>query len=236
MRAFLNCNLTLSVFSSTLKISNGLCDLSENLFISKPKRFTNVTSKIMKIINLVGIGVVLLASWSCSSSKVSLKQTETGPSGVLSKEDQLALNIHDEVNRYRVSEGMPALKFHSGLTRVARSHSRFMRDNAGKFSIEGRLISHYGIDARRMLVDKKYGIEEMAENVIASHDMGQGNDLAAKMVRGWLRSPNHRHNIRSQWANSGMAVEFDSEGRVFVTHLLGSPKSQVLRVGGPSGW
>lgn len=190
----------------------------------------------MKIINLVGVGIVLLASWSCSSSSVALKQTATKPFGALSKEEQLALKIHDEVNRYRVSEGMPALQLHQGLTRVAQTHSRFMRDNAGKFSLEGRLISHYGMDARRVLVEKKYGIEEMGENVIASHDMGQETDLAAKMVQGWLRSANHRHNIRSKWANSGMAVEFDSEGRVFVTHLFGSAKSQVLRVGGPTGW
>lgn len=146
------------------------------------------------------------------------------------------MQIHDEVNRYRLSEGLDSLDYHHGLTKVARGHSRFMRDNAGKFSIEGRLISHYGMDARKMVVEKSYGIDEMGENVIASHDMGQGSDLAAKMVRGWLNSPNHKHNIRSKWANSGMAVEFDDEGRVFVTHLFGSAKSQVLRVGGPSGW
>lgn len=189
----------------------------------------------MKIINLIGIGVLLIASWSCSNSKVALKQADQQTSPT-TKEEQLALQIHDEVNRYRVSEGLSELKYHHGLTKIARGHSRFMRDNAGKFGLEGRLISHYGMDARRLLVERAYGLDEMGENVIASHDMGQGSDLAAKMVRGWLRSPNHKHNITSQWANSGMAVEFDEEGRVFVTHLFGSAKSQVLRVGGPAGW
>ena len=63
--------------------------------------------------------------------------------------------------------------------------------------------------------------------------MGQGTDLAAKMVRGWLTSPNHRHNLNSKWSQTGIAVSYDQQGRAFVTQLFGSNPSQMSTVGGP---
>jgi uncharacterized protein YkwD len=111
-----------------------------------------------------------------------------------------------------------------------------MRNNAGRFEVEGQLISHYGIDGRRVLAREKYEIDSIGENVIASHDMGQDMGLPKTMVDGWLRSPNHKYNLDSKWSNSGLAVCFDDNGRAFVTHLFGTKKKMINKVGGPSGW
>lgn len=190
----------------------------------------------MKTIKLLGSVGVALVVCSCGSSKVAVKQTEESPLRASNSEERLALEIHNEVNRYRQSQGLKSLRFHAGLGRMSKSHSDYMRDNAGSFSVDGKLISHYGFDGRRTLADRKYRIESLSENVIASFDMGQDTGLAAKMVRGWLRSPNHRANIHSKWALSGVGVSFDKEGRAFVTQSFGSNPSQVLTVGGPSDW
>ncbi|GHC50817.1 CAP domain-containing protein [Roseibacillus persicicus] len=192
----------------------------------------------MKNIKLLGIVGVALVACSCSSSNVAVKQTETESSSLRASnsEERLALEIHNEVNRYRTGKGLSSLKFHAGLGRMSKKHSDYMRDNAGSFSVDGRLISHYGFDGRRTLADRKYRIESLSENVIASFDMGQGTDLAAKMVRGWLNSPNHKANLDSKWEQTGIGVSFDKEGRAFVTQTFGSDPSQVLTVGGPSQW
>lgn len=191
----------------------------------------------MKTIKLIGIVGVVVLSASCSSSNIAIKSTgEEVVVASSSNEERLALKIHDEVNAYRQSVGLSPVKHHAGLAKLASQHSNFMRDNAGRFSIEGKLISHYGLNGRRVLAQKKYGIESIGENVIASYEMGQGDNLAKTMVAGWLRSPNHKHNIDASWANSGLSVRFDDDGRVFVTQLFGAKKPMVTKLGGPTSW
>ena len=155
-----------------------------------------------------------------------------------SRERELANDVFMEVNNYRVSQGLKALKPHNGLTKMAKPHSNYMMNHAGEFSVDAQkgLISHYGSDARATMAKRKYHIGAFSENVIASYEMGQGSDLAKKMVQGWITSPNHLHNMRSKWDRTGVAVSFDDEGRAFVTQLFGSEPSQILTVGGPSQW
>ena len=188
----------------------------------------------MRFIKLLGVITAVLLASSCSSSQIAVKQA-SAHSGSTSSEDQLTKAIHLEVNRYRVGKGLNPLKFHKGLAKIAKPHSNYMRDNAGSFSVDGKkkLITHYGFDARVVLANRKYRIESLSENVIASYDMGQGTDLAAKMVRGWLTSPNHRHNLNSKWSQTGIAVSYDQQGRAFVTQLFGSNPSQMSTIGGP---
>lgn len=188
--------------------------------------------KIVKKLLVVGAAGLLA---SCSSSQVAVKKTSSVSKASSSEEGRLAAEVHKEVNRYRASKGLNELKFHNGLSKLAKTHSNYMKTHAGSFSVDGQknLITHYGFDARCTLASKKYRIESLSENVIASYKMGQGTDLGGKMVRGWLTSPNHRHNLNAKWSQTGIAVTFDDQGRAFVTQLFGSAPSNLLPVGGP---
>ncbi|MGJ8723725.1 MAG: CAP domain-containing protein [Roseibacillus sp.] len=192
----------------------------------------------MKYLKLSGIVAAALLACSCSTSSVAVKETSLVNSNSSSRERHLASSIHQEINRYRATQGLKALKLHSGLTKLAKPHSNYMMTNAGSFSVDSQksLITHYGFGARSTMANRKYQIESLGENVIASYEMGQGTDLAAKMVRGWLTSPNHKHNIHSKWTRTGIAVSFDARGRAFVTQLFGTEPSQLLKVGGPAQW
>ena len=186
---------------------------------------------------LLGMLGAVMASWSCSSSSgVALKDSSSNETVVRSRsssqEASFAKALHREVNNYRVSQGLTPLNYHQGLERVARGHSRFMKQRAVE-STGGKLTTHYGIDSRRLLVKKKYGMEAMSENVIVSYELGQGENLAKTMVKNWIGSKVHRMNITDKWANTGVSVEFDDQGRVFVTQVFGSAKSKVAPVGGP---
>ncbi len=188
-----------------------------------------INMKIFKTCALVSVGLFLA---SCGSSSVALTSTTTHQ-GSSSREDRLTQAIHEEVNRYRVSKGLKPLKYHRGLAKLAKPHSDYMKKHAGSFTVYGKknLVSHYGFEARKTLAEKKYQIESLNENVIASHGLGQGEDLAAKMVRGWLRSENHRHNLNSKWSTTGIAVSFDNDGRAFVTQMFGSSPSRRIKIG-----
>lgn len=189
----------------------------------------------MRIIKKIMLAASALVVVSCGSNQVALKQTGQLAVSSTNKEASLAMELHREVNKHRASQGLKPLEYHKGLAKIAKPHSNYMKQHAGSFSVDAqkKLITHYGFDARVVMADRKYRIESLSENVIASYNMGQGNDLAAKMVRGWMTSPNHRHNILSKWSQTGIGVSFDEQGRAFVTQLFGSAPSQVSPVGGP---
>ncbi|MEM9079207.1 MAG: CAP domain-containing protein [Verrucomicrobiota bacterium] len=175
-----------------------------------------------------------LALVSCGTSNdIAVKATEPSTHSPVRG---LAAEIRREVNVYRQTQGLNALKGHSGLDKLAQQHANYMRDNAGKFGLEGKLISHFGFEGRALVARKKYQINELSENVIASSKMGQGEDLAGKFLSGWLRSSNHRHQIHSKWSTTGVGVAYDAHGRVFAVQLFGSPVSQINTIGAPTTW
>lgn len=168
---------------------------------------------------------------SCGSSNVAVKHTEPTSRG-----GNMAMKFHESVNRYRVSQGLSRLKYHKGLAKLAQEHSEFMMSNAGKFSLDGSLVTHFGFDGRHLMAQRRYSIETIGENVAASFDMEAGDEMVEKMVQGWISSPNHRHNLRSKWKISGVGVAVDAEGRVFVTQLYGTSANRSQMVGGPNNW
>ena len=196
--------------------------------------------KILQIVKVVGVVASAVVFSSCSSEQIAIKNTTNATASSSSassgsREARLARQIHDEVNNYRASIGLKKLKFHSGLAKLAKPHSRYMMENAGSFNVIGDkgLVTHFGVDARATLAEKKYRIESMSENVLASYRIQLNNDAPAKMLKAWLGSSGHRHNIESKWHLSGVAVVIDDQGRAFATQIFGSAPSQVLMIGGP---
>ncbi len=179
--------------------------------------------------NLVFV-VAICALASCSQTS----STGSGDVTSSSSELQLASGIVTEVNRYRESKGLSQLRTHRGLARLAKKHSDYMMQKANGASDPGGLISHDGYEGRYDFAALGYGIGSIGENVIASFKLGQGSDLAPKIVRGWTSSSAHLDNIVEDWALTGVGVSFDGEGRAFVTQLYGSAPSLVNSVGGPS--
>ena len=69
-------------------------------------------------------------------------------------------------------KGSSLFKLHSGLSKLAKPHSDYMKNHAGSFSVDAKkkLITHYGFGARATLANRDYGIENLSENVIASYE------------------------------------------------------------------
>ncbi|MDP0491616.1 MAG: CAP domain-containing protein [Verrucomicrobiota bacterium JB023] len=184
----------------------------------------------MKIVKISGLSVAFALA-SCGGSAVALKQSEVPPS---SGQRDLAREVLSVVNQHRAKIGQPTLKYHAGLSRMAKKHSDYMRDNAGKFSLQGEMITHYGFDGRAKFALEKYRVDNLGENVVASRSPETGS--AEQIFQGWMKSADHKHNMESDWALTGISASYGPNGEIFVTQLFGTKPLMTQTVGAPTTW
>jgi uncharacterized protein YkwD len=127
--------------------------------------------------------------------------------------DQVTLEyrVHDLVNRYRRSRGLPDLGMNLEMARVAREHSRTMA--SGRES-----LGHQGFVERSREIGQTIRYTAMAENV-ALNDYPE-SATADTAVAGWLRSRGHRENIEGEYDLTGVGVVRDGRGTYFYTQIF----------------
>ena len=129
--------------------------------------------------------------------------------------------LFNQVNAYRASKGLAALKRHPGLDRLAQGHSEFMRKNRGHFKLDGKNVSHDGFEARSMIAREKYQIPGIQENVAAG-------PKGTSIFQAWRSSSIHEKVIRAQWTVTGIGVVVDGDGHIFATQIYGNPVASSL--------
>jgi uncharacterized protein YkwD len=134
--------------------------------------------------------------------------------------------IFDEVNSYRRSQGLKEVQRHAGLDRLAQSHSEYLRQNRGKFSLHGKNVSHYGFEGRAMDARQNLGMLSVSENVAAANYPGQS--APGVLLELWRNSRDHHHNMTEKWTHSGIGVVVDSDGMVFATQLFATRNHSQL--------
>ena len=173
------------------------------------------------ILLTVAAGSMLLASCGpqLSSTTVPMSSAQVSKAPATRGDNSLAGNIHSGVNSYRSSIGREALPRHSGLDRMARQHSEFMRQNRGKFKIGGSAnISHYGFSERALAAQRLMGMSNVAENVGTCS--GHGNQSAPTLVNAWKNSSGHAKSMKGKWDATGIGVVVDEDGTVFATQIF----------------
>lgn len=148
---------------------------------------------------------------------------------------QLERLIHDEVNRERAAHRLAPLELDESLSRIARGHSEDMaaRGYFDHRSPEGRdLLSRYREAGYACAVRTGSTIRLGAENLclqhlyrsvttvggVAIHDWSSPDDVAARTVREWMKSPGHRDNLLTPWwRRQGVGVAVAPDGAVYVT-------------------
>ncbi|MBW4563625.1 MAG: CAP domain-containing protein [Mojavia pulchra JT2-VF2] len=137
---------------------------------------------------------------------ISLNQVAT--SSTTFKTTALEKSVFAQINRYRVSQGLPKLALNASITRQARIHSQNMAKGKVPFS-------HQGFKGRVTAIPIIYN--SAAENVA----FNQGySDPAAQAVIGWLDSPGHLKNIRGKYNLTGIGVAANEEGEVYLTQIF----------------
>lgn len=125
--------------------------------------------------------------------------------------EQIEKLIHEKINDYRVSQGLPALSLDYRITNEARKYSAKMASGEAEFS-------HDGFDERAENLEKQaLQYESVGENLA----MLQGyDDLATEAVNGWIASPGHRKNIVGDYELTGIGVVENAAGEYYFTQLF----------------
>jgi uncharacterized protein YkwD len=135
--------------------------------------------------------------------------------------DPHAKDAFEAMNRYRASQGKPALVRHSGLDALAREHSRYLLQHRGSFGLHGTNISHFAMDNRVLAARRLYGMDTLSENVtvVDLTNRPHGNDLFAM----WKRSKGHHRNLLDSWTYTGIGTVKEGETTLYCTQIFASP-------------
>jgi uncharacterized protein YkwD len=124
---------------------------------------------------------------------------------------QIETSVFNQINKYRASRGLPALKLNSTISQQARIHSQNMA--RGKVS-----FSHDGFSTRvsniRKVVSPYRGA---AENV--AYNQGY-RDPDVQAVKGWLKSSGHHKNIVGGYDLTGIGVAKNAKGEYYFTQIF----------------
>lgn len=129
--------------------------------------------------------------------------------------------VHERVNAERTDRGFDALAYDEELRGIARGHSQDM--------IERNFFAHTNPDGDQPIDrydDAEYDCELGPDRRIASENIGQvrwsgtsltADDVADRVVTGWLESRDHRENMfNDTWDREGIGM-WANETTVMVT-------------------
>lgn len=144
-------------------------------------------------------------------------KTEDEQDDLLAVPDELIWmqqSVHDQVNAYRVSKGLPPLQLDPFLTSLCQEHCLAMASGAVP-------PGHEGIEERAQQARDYYnGTTNFGENVALN--MGFF-DPPATAVEGWIESEGHERQMVGSFELTGIGVAV-SGGTYFFTQIFVSPK------------
>jgi uncharacterized protein YkwD len=158
---------------------------------------------------------------SCSSPSPTVARVPVSSS--FGSQSALSDQVFREVNSYRTSKGKSPLRRHAGLDRLAQQHCDYLAKTGG-YGLYGKNVSHIGFEGRALAAKQSYSIMSLGENVVASSDRS-----AKHLVKLWAGSKSHEHNMRSDWACTGIATAVTPDGQVISTQLFGIEPSESHR-------
>ena len=118
--------------------------------------------------------------------------------------------VHQEVNRYRVFQGLRPLTLDPFISKVAMRHSQEMADRDIPFG-------HEGLVQRAQTIRKRYPYSRVAENIGAIKGY---NNPATEIVEGWLQSSKHLKNIRGDFELTGVGIAKSRSGVYYFTQIF----------------
>ncbi len=150
-----------------------------------------------------------------SSPPESDPGTTSTEEGVTS--DEIESEIHDRVNEIRADRGLSELEHDDEIAAISRIHSQDMneRDYFSHTSPEGespadRFGDLYPAECRAVG-------ENLAYIQTGIGGQGSAEEIAERIVEGWMDSEGHRENLlRDGWDSQGIGVYID-DGRIDAT-------------------
>lgn len=159
----------------------------------------------MSYFKCISVVLVCITLLGCA---VSQKATEQ--EGKVTEILQLEQEVHQLINRYRISKNQPPLIAHEIITRQARMHSRAM-------ATKRIPVNHSGFDQRVKIISRSLPFKAAAENI--AYNRGYSY-CAQRVTQDWLKSTVHRKNIEGDYHLTGIGVAMDAQGACYITQIF----------------
>jgi uncharacterized protein YkwD len=172
--------------------------------LSNAARFNLGKTMKLGVVGLATTGVLGMAL-SLTPHQTPVAQAQTAGAATTTMETA----VFNQINSYRASQKLPALKLNSVITTQARNHSATQAST--------KRMSHDGFQARVSAIGQTVPWAGAAENV--AYNMGY-SDPATVAVNGWLKSPGHLANIKGNYNLTGIGVARNSQGQVYFTQIF----------------
>ena len=184
-------------------------------------------------ISVLAAGSVFLCSCAATSPDDKIDYSR-GSSAVSPAEKAMEMKLVKLTNELRAKKGLKPVKYHGGLSKMAREHSDFMSRNSGKFKVEASTITHFGFEARSAAASREYDVNSMGENVVSTTVKP---NTAEEMMRAWIKSPVHYNVLTGTTFRYIGTGTRDSGSRVHGTLLMAAPAiGKLPKYVGPQGF
>ncbi len=206
-------------------------------------------------VTVVGIAIAVFAMLSCAPSQSLMSPAGySGKAGIAGRgagssfagsssdagtadESALEAAVVDRVNCFRASVKSAELCRDADLDRLARLHSRYMRNNQAKLELGGADTSYAGEEGRRFAAYRLYGFDDSSENVASFKLSSTPVKTAEAILQMWKEKPNNLKPMENGlWNRTGISIQRGADGYYFVTQIFGwkSPfTSGRSRIGRP---
>ncbi len=165
----------------------------------------------MRKITLTGFILFFCTVFLTSCSKDNISDEVNAYDQVVAERTEYSYNsieveILDEINLYRETIGLEALKPMAKLSIESEGHNEYM--------IEEGVVSHDNFSLRASKLMNGAGAKAVAENV------GYGYRTSTAVVNAWLKSKGHRENIEGKYTHFGISVRQDENGKNYFTNIF----------------
>lgn len=139
---------------------------------------------------------VFLLALFVGLSVQACKSADTSDASAASMEQY----VFQQVNEYRVSQGLPKFEWDSRVADIARDHSRDMA--------QGRTpVGHDGFSGRVSAISAILSIRSAGENVGMTSNLDSPSQV---VVNAWKTSASHLENLMGDFQITGVGVCYDS--------------------------
>ena len=150
--------------------------------------------------------VLVFTMMSCSSDST---EDVTASSAVVTNynysPEELALV--DEINEYRVSEGLNALQVINHISFKSEEHNEYMIDN--------NVVNHDGFSKRANNIMEVLGAVKVGENIAYNFSS------PAAALHAWKNSPGHKANLDGDYTHFGVSITINPEtGKRYYTNIF----------------
>ena len=160
----------------------------------------------LKLLSVFMPMVLVFTMMSCSSDSSSdLSASSAVVTNYNYSPEELALV--DEINEYRVSEGLNPLQVINHISFKSEEHNEYMIDN--------NVVNHDGFSQRANNIMEVLGAVKVGENIAYNFSS------PAAALHAWKNSPGHKANLDGDYTHFGVSITINPEtGKRYYTNIF----------------